>query len=77
MGRAAGDSGTRPSCGTAEAEAEGARFLSAFRANWFGAEPATDEANRPLAVTSLSVRRRADWERLRDGLQARAFNSRH
>lgn len=55
---------------TAEAAAEGARFLSRVRANWFGAEPATDEAIVGWLLHLYPIRRRADWERLRDGLQA-------
>jgi len=55
---------------TAEAAAEGARFLSRVRANWFGAEPATDEAIVRWLLHLYPIRRRADWERLRDGLQA-------
>ncbi|SDN34851.1 DNA-binding transcriptional activator of the SARP family [Afipia sp. GAS231] len=54
----------------AEAAAEGARFLSRVRANWFGAEPATDEAIVGWLLHLYPIRRRADWERLRDGLQA-------
>jgi DNA-binding SARP family transcriptional activator len=55
---------------TAEAATEGARFLSRVRANWFGAEPATDEAIVRWLLHLYPIRRRADWERLRDGLQA-------
>jgi DNA-binding SARP family transcriptional activator len=55
---------------TAEAAAEGARFLSRTRANWFGAEPPTDEAIVGWLLHLYPIRRRADWERLRDGLQA-------
>jgi DNA-binding SARP family transcriptional activator/TolB-like protein len=55
---------------SAEAEAEGARFLSRVRANWFGDKPATDEAIVRWLLHLYPIRRRADWERLRDGLQA-------
>jgi DNA-binding SARP family transcriptional activator/TolB-like protein len=55
---------------TAEAAAEGARFLSRVRANWFGAQPATDEAIVGWLLHLYPIRRRADWERLRDGLRA-------
>jgi DNA-binding SARP family transcriptional activator/TolB-like protein len=55
---------------TAEATAEGARFLSRVRANWFGDKPATDEAIVRWLLHLYPMRRRADWERLRDGLQA-------
>jgi len=55
---------------TAEATAEGARFLSRVRANWFGAEPATDQAIVRWLLHLYPIRRREDWERLRDGLQA-------
>jgi tetratricopeptide (TPR) repeat protein len=54
---------------SAEAAAEGARFLSRTRANWFGAEPATDEAIVRWLLHLYPIRRREDWERLRDGLQ--------
>jgi hypothetical protein len=52
----------------AEAVAEGARFLSRVRDNWFGAEPATDEAIVRWLLHLYPIRRREDWERLRDGL---------
>ena len=54
---------------TAEAAAEGARFLSRTRANWFGAEPATDERIVRWLLHLYPIRRRTDWERLRDGLR--------
>jgi DNA-binding SARP family transcriptional activator/TolB-like protein len=54
----------------AEAVAEGARFLSRVRDNWFGAEPATDEAVVRWLLQLYPIRRREDWERLRDGLGA-------
>jgi DNA-binding SARP family transcriptional activator/TolB-like protein len=54
---------------TAEAAAEGARFLSRTRANWFGAGPATDERIVQWWLHLYPIRRRADWERLRDGLR--------
>ncbi len=55
---------------TAEAAAEGARFLSRTRANWFGAEAATDERIIQWLLHLYPIRRRADWERLRAGLRA-------
>jgi tetratricopeptide (TPR) repeat protein len=55
---------------TSEAAAEGARFLSRTRAGWFGAEPPTDEAIVRWLLHLYPIRHRADWERLRDGLQA-------
>jgi hypothetical protein len=54
---------------TEEAAAEGARFLSRIRANWFGDKPATNEAIVGWLLHIYPIRRRADWERLRDGLQ--------
>jgi DNA-binding SARP family transcriptional activator len=55
---------------TAEAVSEGARFLSRIRANWFGAVPATDQAIVRWLLHLHPIRRAADWQRLRDGLQA-------
>jgi DNA-binding SARP family transcriptional activator/TolB-like protein len=55
---------------TAEATTEGKRFLSRVRANWFGTVPATDDAIVRWLLHLHPIRRRADWERLRDGLQA-------
>ena len=55
---------------TAEAVAEGERFLSRIRANWFGDKPVTDEAIVRWLLHLYPIRRRADWERFRDGLQA-------
>jgi DNA-binding SARP family transcriptional activator len=55
---------------TAEAAAEGKRFLSRIRANWFGAVPASDEAIVRWLLHISPIRQRADWERLRDGLRA-------
>ena len=52
----------------AEAAAEGQRFLSRARANWFGAGPATDEAIVDWLLHLYPIRRCDDWERLRDGL---------
>lgn len=54
----------------AEASAEGKRFLSRTRANWFGAEPATDEAIVNWLLHLYPIRRSEDWERLHDGLVA-------
>jgi tetratricopeptide (TPR) repeat protein len=55
---------------TTEAAAEGARFLSRVRSNWFSTEPATDEAIVRWLLHLYPIRHRADWERLRDGLAA-------
>jgi DNA-binding SARP family transcriptional activator/TolB-like protein len=55
---------------TTEAAAEGARFLSRIRSNWFSTEPATDEAIVRWLLHLYPIRHRADWERLRDGLAA-------
>ena len=55
---------------SAEAAAEGRRFLSRIRANWFGAVPATDEAIVRWLLHVAPIRQLADWERLRDGLHA-------
>ena len=55
---------------TAEAAAEGARFLSRTRAHWFGAEPPTDEAIVGWLLHLYPIRHRNDWERLRDGLKS-------
>ncbi len=51
-----------------EAAAVGQRFLSRIRANWFGSEPATDEAIVRWVLHLYPFRRREDWQRLRDGL---------
>jgi DNA-binding SARP family transcriptional activator/TolB-like protein len=55
---------------SAEAAAEGARFLSRVRANWFGAAPATDKAIVNWLLHLYPFRHCKDWERLRDGLLA-------
>ncbi len=53
----------------ADAVAEGQRFLSRARANWFGADPPTDVAIVRWLLHLYPIRHAADWERLRDGLQ--------
>jgi len=53
---------------TAEAAAEGQRFLTRVRANWFGAPPVTDGAIVRWLLHLYPIRARADWQRLRDGL---------
>ncbi len=53
--------------GQARLEAE--RFLTGIRGNWFGAEPATDEAIVRWLLHLYPISRREDWERLRDGLR--------
>jgi hypothetical protein len=56
--------------GRAEEAAEDAsRFLEQVRANWFGSEPATDEAIMRWMLHLYPMSRREDWERLRDGLR--------
>jgi hypothetical protein len=55
---------------TAEATAEGKRFLSRIRANWFGDKTAADDTIVRWLLHLYPIRRRVDWERLRDGLQA-------
>ncbi len=55
---------------TEEAAADAARFLERVRASWFGAEPATDETIMRWMLHLYPISRRADWERLRDGLHA-------
>jgi DNA-binding SARP family transcriptional activator len=54
----------------AEAAAEGQRFLSRIRANWFGPEPPTDDIIAEWLLHLYPIRRREDWERLRDGLRS-------
>jgi len=61
---------------SAEAAAEGQRFLSRIRANWFGAEPPTDEAIVRWLLHLYPLRRREDWERFRDGLRAAGLPTR-
>jgi DNA-binding SARP family transcriptional activator len=51
------------------AAAEADRFLAGIRANWFGAEPATDQAIVRWLLHLYPISRREDWERLRDGLR--------
>jgi tetratricopeptide (TPR) repeat protein len=53
-----------------EAATEGQRFLSRIRANWFGPEPPTDDIIVEWLLHLYPIRRREDWERLRDGLGA-------
>ncbi len=53
-----------------EAAAEAQRFLARIRANWFGDQPATDEAIVRWMLHLYPINRREDWERLRDGLRA-------
>jgi DNA-binding SARP family transcriptional activator len=61
---------------SAEAAAEGQRFLSRTRANWVGAEPPTDEAIVRWLLHLHPLRRREDWERFRDGLRAAGLPTR-
>ncbi|MEJ1157902.1 BTAD domain-containing putative transcriptional regulator [Prosthecomicrobium sp. N25] len=51
-----------------EAEAEMTRFLDLVRAHWSGADPPTDLAITRWFLHNFPIRRRADWERLRDGV---------
>jgi len=60
----------------AEAAAEGQRFLSRTRANWFGPEPPTDEKIVQWLLHLYPLRRREDWERFRDGLRAAGLPTR-
>lgn len=53
---------------TEEAAAEAERFVARVRANWFGAEPATDETVVRWLLHLYPISRREDWERLREGL---------
>ena len=55
---------------TTEAAAEAKRFLTRIRANWFGSEPATDDAIVRWLLHLYPIRQSADWARLRDGLKA-------
>jgi len=56
--------------GRADQAAEQAqRFLARIRVNWFGATPPTDEAITQWLLHLYPIRRREDWERLRDGLR--------
>jgi len=61
---------------SAEAAAEGQRFLSRIHANWFGAEPPTDEKIVQWLLHLYPLRRREDWERFRDGLRAAGLPTR-
>jgi DNA-binding SARP family transcriptional activator/TolB-like protein len=47
---------------------EAQRFLARIRANWFGETPTTDAMIGRWFLHLYPIRRRADWERLRDGL---------
>ncbi len=49
--------------------AEAARFLARIRANWFGEAEPSDEAIMRWLLHLYPIARRADWERLRDGLR--------
>lgn len=51
-----------------EAAAQARGFLVAIRENWFGVEPATDEAIVRWLLHLYPISRREDWTRLRDGL---------
>jgi DNA-binding SARP family transcriptional activator len=51
------------------AAAEADRFLAGIRANWFGAEAATEKAVVRWLLHLYPISRREDWERLRDGLR--------
>ena len=52
----------------AEARKEGARFLDLVRSRWEGSEPPTDSNIMQWFMHLYPIRRRHQWERLRDGL---------
>ena len=52
----------------AEAVDDAERLLTLVRARWFGTVPASDENIVSWFLHQYPVRRREDWERLRDGL---------
>jgi DNA-binding SARP family transcriptional activator len=51
-----------------EAANDAQRFLSLIRSNWFGAAPVSDETIVRWFLHQYPIRRKEDWERLRDGL---------
>jgi DNA-binding SARP family transcriptional activator len=53
---------------TSAARDEAATFLDRVRANWFGAQPATDDAILRWVLHLYPISQREGWERLRDGL---------
>jgi len=53
---------------SAEAEAEADRFIERIGANWYGQQPATREAIMKWHLHIHPMRRREEWEHLRDGL---------
>ncbi len=53
-----------------QAAAQIAQFIARVRANWHGAEPATDAAIMRWLLHLYPISRQEDWERLRDGLRA-------
>ena len=55
---------------TAEAHAEGVRFLERIRLNWYGAQPAAPETILKWELHIHPMSRRQDWLHLRDGLAA-------
>ena len=50
------------------AEAAAATFIERIRSDWHGSEPATQEATMKWLLHIQPIRRREDWEHLRDGL---------
>jgi TolB-like protein len=54
---------------TAEAKAEGRRFVELIRSNWHGRCPPEDEAIAAWLLHCFPIRERESWERLRDGLR--------
>ena len=52
----------------AEAKAEAERFIERIRSNWYGQHPATPEAIMKWHLHIHPMRRREEWEHLRDGL---------
>ena len=59
-----------------EAAAEARRSSTSVRANWFGDLPASNEAMVRWLLHLYPIRRREDWERLRDGSRRRPTDSR-
>jgi DNA-binding SARP family transcriptional activator/TolB-like protein len=53
---------------SAEAASEAARFIETIRSNWYGPQPATQEAIMKWHLHIHPMRRREEWDHLRDGL---------
>lgn len=52
----------------ADAEYEADRFIERIRLNWYGEQPATRDAIMKWLLHIHPIRRREDWDHLRDGL---------